>query len=40
LGVSDSTISAKVSAGLQEINRIAKKKGEDLKARSKHKTGF
>ena len=40
LGISDSTISAKVSAGLQEINRIAKKKGEDLKARSNHKTGF
>jgi 5-(carboxyamino)imidazole ribonucleotide mutase len=40
LGISDSTISAKVSAGLQEINRIAKKKGESLKARSNHKTGF
>ncbi len=40
LGISDSTISAKVSAGLQEINQIAKKKGESLKARSNHKTGF
>jgi hypothetical protein len=40
LGVSDSAISAKVSEGLQEINRIAKEKGESLNSRRNHKTGF
>jgi 5-(carboxyamino)imidazole ribonucleotide mutase len=40
LGVSDSAISAKVSEGLQEINRIAKEKGESLNSRRNNKTGF
>ena len=40
LGVSDAAISAKVSEGLQEINRIAKEKGENLNSRRNHKTGF
>jgi 5-(carboxyamino)imidazole ribonucleotide mutase len=40
LGVSDSAISAKVSEGLQEINRVAKEKGESLNSRRNHKTGF
>ena len=40
LGVSDSAISAKVSQGLQEINRVAKEKGESLNSRRNHKTGF
>ena len=40
LGVSDVAISAKVSEGLQEINRIAKEKGENLNSRRNHKTGF
>jgi 5-(carboxyamino)imidazole ribonucleotide mutase len=38
LGVSDSTISAKVEQGLQTINEEAKKKGSQLNA--KKKTGF
>ena len=38
LGVSDSTISAKVEQGLKTINEEAKKKGSQLKA--KKKTGF
>jgi 5-(carboxyamino)imidazole ribonucleotide mutase len=40
LGVSDAAISAKVTQGLQEINRIAKEKGENLNSRRNHKTGF
>ena len=38
LGLSDSTISAKVEQGLQTINEEAKKKGSQLNA--KKKTGF
>jgi 5-(carboxyamino)imidazole ribonucleotide mutase len=38
LGVSDSTISAKVEQGLETINEEAKKKGSQLNA--KKKTGF
>jgi 5-(carboxyamino)imidazole ribonucleotide mutase len=38
LGVSDSTISAKVEQGLKTINEEAKKKGSQLNA--KKKTGF
>jgi 5-(carboxyamino)imidazole ribonucleotide mutase len=40
LGVSDAAISAKVADGLQEINKIAKEKGENLNSRRNHKTGF
>ena len=40
LGVSDAVISAKVTEGLREINRIAKEKGESLNSRRNHKTGF
>jgi 5-(carboxyamino)imidazole ribonucleotide mutase len=38
LGVSDSTISAKVEHGLKTINEEAKKKGSQLN--TKKKTGF
>jgi 5-(carboxyamino)imidazole ribonucleotide mutase len=40
LGVSDSSISAKVIQGLQQINSDAKAKGENLKSRRNQKTGF
>jgi 5-(carboxyamino)imidazole ribonucleotide mutase len=40
LGVSDSVVSGKVAEGLKEINKIAKEKGESLKSRRNHKTGF
>jgi 5-(carboxyamino)imidazole ribonucleotide mutase len=40
LGVSDAAISAKVADGLQEINKIAKEKGQNLNSRRNHKTGF
>ena len=40
LGVSDAIISAKVAEGLKEINASAKEKGENLKSRRNHKTGF
>jgi 5-(carboxyamino)imidazole ribonucleotide mutase len=40
LGVADAAISAKVAAGLKEINAVAKEKGESLNARRNHKTGF
>ena len=40
LGVSDATISAKVSNALKDINTIAKEKGESLKSRRNNKTGF
>jgi 5-(carboxyamino)imidazole ribonucleotide mutase len=40
LGVSDAAISIKVAAGLQEINKIAKEKGESLNSRRNQKTGF
>ena len=40
LGVADASISAKVAAGLKEINEVAKEKGESLNARRNHKTGF
>ena len=40
LGVSDAVISAKVAEGLQEINRVAKQKGENLNSRRGQKTGF
>jgi len=40
LGVSDAGISAKVAEGLKEINASAKEKGENLKSRRNHKTGF
>ena len=40
LGVSDAIISAKVAEGLKEINARAKEKGENLKSRRNHKTGF
>jgi 5-(carboxyamino)imidazole ribonucleotide mutase len=40
LGVSDTSISAKVADGLKEINKIAKEKGESLNSRRNHKTGF
>jgi 5-(carboxyamino)imidazole ribonucleotide mutase len=40
LGVSDAAISAKVAAGLKEINKIAKQKGENLNSRRNRKTGF
>jgi 5-(carboxyamino)imidazole ribonucleotide mutase len=40
LGVSDSAVSGKVAEGLKEINKIAKEKGESLKSRRNHKTGF
>ena len=40
LGVADAAISAKVAAGLKEINAVAKEKGENLNARRNHKTGF
>ena len=40
LGISDASISEKVSQGLKEMNRIAKEKGENLKTRRNQKTGF
>ena len=40
LGVSDEAISSKVIQGLQEINKIAKEKGESLNSRRNQKTGF
>jgi 5-(carboxyamino)imidazole ribonucleotide mutase len=40
LGVSDQAISSKVIKGLQEINKIAKEKGESLNSRRNQKTGF
>ena len=40
LGVCDAGISAKVSAGLQEINAQAKTKGLNLTSRRNQKTGF
>ena len=40
LGVSDEVISSKVIQGLQEINKIAKEKGESLNSRRNQKTGF
>jgi len=40
LGVSDATISAKVADALQEINKVAKEKGESFNSRRNNKTGF
>ncbi len=40
LGVSDATISAKISEGLQAINAEAKAKGANLTSRRNQKTGF
>ena len=40
LGVSDEAISSKVIKGLQEINKIAREKGESLNSRRNQKTGF
>jgi len=40
LGVSDQAISNKVIQGLQEINKMAKEKGESLNSRRNQKTGF
>lgn len=40
LGIADATISDKVAAGLKQINKTAKEKGENLKTRRNHKTGF
>jgi 5-(carboxyamino)imidazole ribonucleotide mutase len=40
LGVSDQAISSKVIKGLQEINKMAKEKGESLNSRRNQKTGF
>jgi len=40
LGVSDQAISSKVIRGLQEINKMAKEKGESLNSRRNQKTGF
>jgi 5-(carboxyamino)imidazole ribonucleotide mutase len=40
LGVSDQAISSKVIKDLQEINKIAKEKGESLNSRRNQKTGF
>ena len=40
LGVSDKAISSKVIQGLQEINKIAKEKGESLNSGRNQKTGF
>jgi len=40
LGISDEAISSKVIQGLQEINKIAKEKGESLNSRRNQKTGF
>jgi 5-(carboxyamino)imidazole ribonucleotide mutase len=40
LGVSDQAISSKVIQGLQEINKMAKEKGESLNSRRNQKTGF
>ena len=40
LGVSDQAISTKVIQGLQEINKMAKEKGESLNSRRNQKTGF
>jgi 5-(carboxyamino)imidazole ribonucleotide mutase len=40
LGISDASISAKVSQGLQEINEEAKAKGANLLSRRNQKTGF
>ena len=40
LGVADAAISEKVAAGLREINKVAKEKGENLNSRRNHKTGF
>ena len=40
LGISDASIAAKVSQGLQEINEEAKAKGANLNSRRIQKTGF
>jgi 5-(carboxyamino)imidazole ribonucleotide mutase len=40
LGVSDQATSTKVIQGLQEINKMAKEKGESLNSRRNQKTGF
>jgi len=40
LGVSDQAISSKVIRGLQEINKMAKEKGESLNSRRNQNTGF
>jgi 5-(carboxyamino)imidazole ribonucleotide mutase len=40
LGISDASIAAKVSQGLQEINEEAKAKGANLNSRRNQKTGF
>lgn len=40
LGISDASISTKVSQGLQEINEEAKAKGANLISRRNQKTGF
>jgi 5-(carboxyamino)imidazole ribonucleotide mutase len=40
LGVSDQAISSKVIKDLQEINKMAKEKGESLNSRRNQKTGF
>jgi len=40
LGISDSTISAKVADALKEINTDAKTKGANLNSRRGQKTGF
>jgi 5-(carboxyamino)imidazole ribonucleotide mutase len=40
LGISDASISTKVSQGLQEINEEAKAKGATLISRRNQKTGF
>jgi 5-(carboxyamino)imidazole ribonucleotide mutase len=40
LGTASEEISTKVAQGLNEINKIAKEKGENLKARRNNKTGF
>jgi 5-(carboxyamino)imidazole ribonucleotide mutase len=40
LGIASEEISTKVAQGLNEINKIAKEKGENLKARRNNKTGF
>ena len=40
LGIASEEISNKVAQGLEEMNKIAKEKGENLKARRNNKTGF
>ena len=40
LGISDASIAAKVSQGLQAINEEAKAKGANLNSRRNQKTGF